>query len=260
MGESDGGDGARYSVAAAVRKRDAESGGGQSAELFAVGLRAGHSRLHRLAGLPRQRGCGQVARALREAELEAFFEAIRRSEDELQRRDEVLFAVYASTGLRRTEAVGLRWQDLDTEQGHLRVLSRKTGRSRVLKLGPRIVALVTKNRLRCMRRPEDAVFSGRSNAGAFGVRQVNEGFQHWSRKAGLGDGGVTPMRPRVSFATMLYEESGDVALVAQPWASGRADYAALCGSAGGYGRGRRTTDGAIGSGVVADGGNGIIPQ
>ncbi len=176
---------------------------------------AGHAQSHRLAGLPRQRGCGSVARALGETELEAFFGAMRGSEDELRWRDEALFALYASTGLRRTEAVELRWKELDTERGQLRVLSSKTGRSRVLQLGPRILALLERYRVRCKGRPEGAVFEGRTKTGALGVWQINDRFRHWSREAGLEDGGVGPMRLRVSFATMLYEQSGDVALVAQ---------------------------------------------
>ena len=59
------------------------------------------------------------------------------------------------------------------------------------------------------------MFGGRGKQGALSVRQVNERFQHWRREAGLEDGRVGPMRLRVSYATMLHQQSGDVALVAQ---------------------------------------------
>jgi integrase len=66
-------------------------------------------------------------RPLSEDEARTFLEAVRRS----GKRFEALYVLAITTGLRRGEALGLRWDDLDLERGTLRVgraLVREGGR------------------------------------------------------------------------------------------------------------------------------------
>ena len=66
-------------------------------------------------------------RPLSEDEARTFLEAVRRSGE----RFEALYVLAITTGLRRGELLGLRWDDLDLERGRLRVgraLVREGGR------------------------------------------------------------------------------------------------------------------------------------
>jgi len=69
-------------------------------------------------------------RPLCEAEANAFLQAARTSGD----RFEALYVLAVTTGLRRGELLGLRWDDLDLERGTIRVgrsLVREGGRHKV---------------------------------------------------------------------------------------------------------------------------------
>jgi len=155
-----------------------------------------------------------MVRALPAGEIAGLFAAIRNSNDSLRWRDEALFALYLATGLRRGEAAALRWEDLDVEQGSLLVRSKKTGRSRLIRLGPRMLAILLSLRRHSAGDCDGAVFGGAGRDRPLSGRQVNERFRYWREKAGMNQGGVGPQRLRVHYATALYQNSGDVGLVA----------------------------------------------
>ena len=97
-------------------------------------------------------------RPLSEAEARAFLDAARESGD----RFEALYVLAITTGLRRGELLGLRWDDADLERGTLRVgraLVRAGGRHtlgetktkrgrRQINLTPRTVAVLKAHRKR----------------------------------------------------------------------------------------------------------------
>ncbi len=79
------------------------------------------------AGVKAPRPTPEEMRPLSEAEARAFLDAAKKSGD----RFEPLYVLAVTTGLRRGELLGLRWEDVDLERGTLRVgrsLVREGGR------------------------------------------------------------------------------------------------------------------------------------
>jgi integrase len=120
-----------------------------SGALAAGTVRKIHSTLHKALSqavsdglIPRNAAAVQAPspapeemRPLSEAEARAFLKAARESGD----RFEALYVLAITTGLRRGELLGLRWDDADLEQGTLRVgraLVREGGATRSEKLRP----------------------------------------------------------------------------------------------------------------------------
>ena len=143
-----------------------------SGALAAGTVRKIHSTLHKALSqavsdglIPRNAAAVQAPspapeemRPLSEAEARAFLKAARESGD----RFEALYVLAITTGLRRGELLGLRWDDADLEQGTLRVgraLVREGGRHtlgetktrrgrRQVNLTPRTVAVLKAHRER----------------------------------------------------------------------------------------------------------------
>ncbi len=63
-------------------------------------------------------------------ETRLLLSVVRDSGHHLRLRDEALFSIYAMTGIRRAEAVGLDASDYDAEAGTLRIRDAKSGRVR----------------------------------------------------------------------------------------------------------------------------------
>jgi integrase len=57
-------------------------------------------------------------------------------------RDRLLLALFAYGGLRRSQLLGLDWDDVDLERRLIRVRVAKGGRQRVLPIHPRLVPLL----------------------------------------------------------------------------------------------------------------------
>ena len=142
---------------------------------------------------------------------------IRQSSDPLRLRDEALFATYALTGVRRSEALRLTAADYDPDKGTLRVKSGKGRRGRTMPvpvelahlLGRLCFELVSTNA-----QFEGEFFPGAVPGHALTARQAHARFQHWKTLAGL--------RPELSihsfragFATTLYRGTRDVVLVSR---------------------------------------------
>jgi integrase len=143
-----------------------------SGALAAGTVRKIHSTLHKALSqavsdglIPRNAAAVQAPspapeemRPLSEAEARAFLKAARESDD----RFEAPYVLAITTGLRRGELLGLRWDDADLEQGTLRVgraLVREGGRHtlgetktrrgrRQVNLTPRTVAVLKDHRER----------------------------------------------------------------------------------------------------------------
>ena len=148
-------------------------------------------------------------------ELKRFFQAIRESESHVSQRDEALFAIYAFTGIRRSEPLSLRFLDYDGANRIIRV--RNKGGS--FKLKPVIEKLrlilddycntVIEMQKSQIKNPY--LFSGRSHD-HLSSRQANNIFNKWKKQAGLRDE-LTIHSFRAGFATNLYIETKDIFLV-----------------------------------------------
>jgi integrase len=138
-------------------------------------------------------------------------------------RYRVLIAVCLFAGLRISEALGLVWDDVDLEHGHLRVryqLNRKGKRVGLKTAAARrevividsLAALLRRHRLPSRHsKPGDPVFST-STGTAMSARNTGRALAKISERAGVPD--VTAHALRHTFASMLIERGRDPVFVA----------------------------------------------
>ena len=75
-------------------------------------------------------------------------------------RDRLLLALFAYGGLRRSELLGLDWDDVDLDRRLIRVPKAKGGRQRVVPLHPGVVSLVLAYQATCTPGDHPALFVG----------------------------------------------------------------------------------------------------
>jgi len=129
---------------------------GECTCLLADRLPAGRDR--RQPGRPGEAFPGERARTrtLDDGELKRLREAVAALESDEER---ALLTVLIETGCRRSEALRMRWGDLDFESGVWVIASPKAGRPQAVPL-----ALSTVDALRSLQRYSDWVFPGRDPA------------------------------------------------------------------------------------------------
>jgi site-specific recombinase XerD len=167
---------------------------------------AAHLVLSRAVSLP--------TRAMSAAEVTVLLEVIRNSEDPLAARDELLFATYTFTGIRRSEAVSLRVRDYDRMLRALVLRDTKGGGSRVQPVPTRLAELMERHIDRMGSAAETALFTGRRRDNCLSARQVQYRFDYWKRRSGIRVH-LTLHSFRAGFATRLYHDTGDLWLVAR---------------------------------------------
>jgi site-specific recombinase XerD len=105
----------------------------------------------------------------------------------LGRRDYAMFQLIANYGLRASEVVGLRLDDIQWRTGCLRVAQRKTSAPLILPLtdavGDSLVAYIRHGRSQSCYR--EVFLRHRAPAGLLKPTAVTEAFQAWSRRSGL---------------------------------------------------------------------------
>jgi len=133
--------------------------------------------------------------------------------DPLALRDQAMFELLYSSGLRLSELTGLELNNLDLASAQIRVLG-KGQKVRYLPVGKHAV-LALKNWLKARGglagQGEQAVFVSRRGTG-MGVRAVELRLKQWAMQKGLGVD-VFPHMLRHSFASHLLESSGDLRAV-----------------------------------------------
>lgn len=120
-------------------------------------------------------------------------------------RDTAMMELFYSSGLRLSELCGLRWGDLDLEDGQVRVLG-KGSKMRILPVGRFAVAALKALAALGEAGPGQPVFKGRGGA-PIGARAVQ------LRLAKLSSGQAKRVHPhmlRHSFASHMLESSGDL--------------------------------------------------
>jgi integrase/recombinase XerC len=120
-------------------------------------------------------------------------------------RDSAMMELFYSSGLRLSELTGLRWGDLDLEDGQVRVLG-KGSKMRILPVGRFAVAALKGLAALGGAGPEQPVFKGRGGA-PISARAVQ------MRLAKLSSGQAKRVHPhmlRHTFASHMLESSGDL--------------------------------------------------
>ena len=118
-------------------------------------------------------------------------------------RDRLLLALFAYAGVRRSELLGLDWEDVDFERRLLRVRRAKGGRARVVPIDPALVALFVEHLA-----ARDGIAQGPLFLGVRGRRLsqtiMTQTFLRYARAAGVtGRKRVTPHTLRHVFASEL---------------------------------------------------------
>ncbi|MGH2997747.1 MAG: tyrosine-type recombinase/integrase [Burkholderiales bacterium] len=118
-------------------------------------------------------------------------------------RDRLLLALLAYAGLRRSELLGLDWDDVDLERRLLRVRKAKGGRQRVLPIHPALAPLFIDYLALRARDPEPALFVGVQGR-RLSVTILSQTFRRYAQAAGVSERKrVTPHTLRHVFASEL---------------------------------------------------------
>ncbi|HJU06893.1 MAG TPA: tyrosine recombinase XerC [Rhodanobacteraceae bacterium] len=126
-------------------------------------------------------------------------------------RDRALMELLYSSGLRVSELTNVHWRDLDLDEGMLRVVSGKGGKTRIVPVGSRALAALVTLREQDQPRLDDPLLRGRNGrpitTGAVRARIKRRAKQQgvWQR--------VYPHLLRHSCASHLLESSGDLRAV-----------------------------------------------
>jgi site-specific recombinase XerD len=126
-------------------------------------------------------------------------------------RDRLLLALFAYSGLRRAELLGLDWDDVDLGQRVVRVRNAKGGRQRVVPIHPALVALF--DDYLATRLPlgiERALFVGVQGK-RLSVTIMSQTFRRYANAAGVTDRKrVTPHTLRHVFASELLSSGANL--------------------------------------------------
>ncbi len=148
-------------------------------------------------------------------EIERLLAVIRKSNDLYAARDGALFATYAFTGIRRSEALALRINDYDPMAMNLNLPRTKGGGKRVQPVISKLAAILQRHIVRLSRYGAgdlSPLFPGRQPCMALSARQVQNRFDRWKKSAGLRDV-LTIHSFRAGFATCLYRKTNNLLLV-----------------------------------------------
>jgi site-specific recombinase XerD len=118
-------------------------------------------------------------------------------------RDRLLLALMAYAGLRRSELLGLDWDDVDLSRRLLRVRKAKGGRQRTIPIHPALAPLFAEYYATRVPLREQAVFVGVQGK-RLHYTQLGQTFRHYVEAAGVNERKrVTPHTLRHVFASEL---------------------------------------------------------
>jgi integrase/recombinase XerD len=164
---------------------------------FRVTLARGES----LQGVPCARGHKRLPVVLSQEELRRFFGAIRNP------KHKALFMTAYATGLRVSELVSLRVEDIDTSRRLIRVQHGKGQRERYVKLSPQLLRVLRDYCRAC--KPDGWMFPGQSGQKPIGRLAVNRIADRLRCLAGLGKR-VSAHTFRHTYATHMLEAGADL--------------------------------------------------
>jgi len=155
-----------------------------------------------------------LPKSLTEEEVESLLNAPLIS-DPLGHRDRTMLEVLYATGLRVSELVNLKYSQINTNQGVIRIVG-KGNRERLIPLGEEAVRWLTD----FVRGPRNEILLDRTTDFLFptrrGDRMTRQAFWHiikrYARKAQI-DKGLSPHTMRHAFATHLLNHGADLRVV-----------------------------------------------
>jgi integrase/recombinase XerC len=121
-----------------------------------------------------------------------------------------MLELFYSSGLRLSELVGLRWLDLNLEEGEVRVLG-KGGKTRIVPVGRHAVAALRALGAERGMTAESPVFRGRGGA-AINPRTIQLRMNTLALQQGIPKH-IHPHLLRHTFASHMLESSGDLRAV-----------------------------------------------
>ena len=155
--------------------------------------------------------CGRPEpRALSGPERDRFLAALDAAETAVDRRDAVLFRMMLRTGIRLRSALALEVDDLDFDQGEIRLRAAKGNRDDRVVMPDDVAELL---RTHLGDRTNGSVFTS-STGKALSPRHVQRRFQALVKRAGI-TRKVTPHSLRHSFGMEIYKRTGDILVVQQ---------------------------------------------
>jgi len=177
----------------------------------------GHTTENLTAGLQLAKAYSQPTIPITIDETALLLDAIRKSNSAHAMRDQALFSIYAFTGIRRSEALSLRLADYDPLTLNLRLHHTKGGKRRLQPV-PTLLADLLDHYVQSLRRNErncdhTPLFPGMHANKHLSPRQARERFEKWKGIAGIRKS-LTIHSFRAGYATILYQSSGDIFLVA----------------------------------------------
>jgi integrase/recombinase XerC len=125
-------------------------------------------------------------------------------------RDRAMLELFYSSGLRLSELIGLRWIDLNLDDGEVRVLG-KGSKTRIVPVGRHAITALRALGEAEGRAPESPIFRGRGGA-AISPRTVQARLKHLALANGFAKH-VHPHLLRHTFASHMLESSGDLRAV-----------------------------------------------
>lgn len=126
-------------------------------------------------------------------------------------RDRALLELLYSSALRVSELTNVRWRDLDRDEGMLRVVSGKGGKTRIVPVGSRALSALDALRDQENPHPDDPLWRGR-NGQPITTGAVRARIKRRAREQGVWRR-VYPHLLRHSCASHLLESSGDLRAV-----------------------------------------------
>lgn len=177
--------------------------------LFAYLLREGRIDNDPAAGVRGPKTRRKLPQVLDADEANALVE-LPGANDALAGRDRAMLELFYSSGLRLSELVGLRWRDLDLDEGLVRVRG-KGDKTRIVPVGRYAVAALRTHAGERGADPAAPVFRGRGGA-PLSARAVQLRMHTLAVRLGLPKR-VHPHLLRHSFASHLLESSGDLRAV-----------------------------------------------
>ncbi len=156
--------------------------------------------------IPRPKKPLQLPKVLGEKELKRLFDAANNLKHKA-----ILFVAY-SAGLRVSEVINLRLQDIDREREQLFIHCSKGKKDRYVRLSPIVLDILEQYYKSCKQKPTNFVFESYTQGQPYTIRSAQQIFSDCKRKAGIIKT-LSFHSLRHSFATHVLEKGVDVVFI-----------------------------------------------
>lgn len=129
-------------------------------------------------------------------------------------RDKLFFELLYSSGLRKSEALNLKWKDLSVARRKFRIDQGKGGRDRYVPYSLTVAIFLKKWKKISFKNEESYIFSGDKNE-QMGNTTIQRMFTKYLNNSGIEKKGLTIHSIRHSCATHLLEAGADVRYVSE---------------------------------------------